>query len=133
MRAADGTLTASDGAPVQSGGGTIRLGRGDVRIGEDGTVFSGNEMVGSIDVVEFGPDVQLTKEGTVRFVAPEGETPDPSEATVRQRALEESNVSLFERLAEMTTVSRDFESLQRAIQMMMTDIDGRTITELGRR
>ena len=49
------------------------------------------------------------------------------------QSLEQSNVSVVERVAVMTEVSRSFEALQRGISVLMNDIDGRAITEFGRK
>jgi flagellar basal body rod protein FlgG len=60
--------------------------------------------------------------------------PSPaSESAIRSGALEQSNVSLVDRIAQLTGTSRSFESLQRAMSIMSNDVDGRAITELGRR
>jgi len=42
-------------------------------------------------------------------------------------------VTLAGRLAELTTVSRSFEALQRSMSMLMNDVDGKAIEHLGRR
>jgi len=52
---------------------------------------------------------------------------------VRSGSLEQSNVMVSERLAQLTSVLRGFEALQKAISLMMNDVDGRAISELGRR
>jgi flagellar basal body rod protein FlgG len=52
---------------------------------------------------------------------------------VRSGALEQSNVSLAERIAHLTTVSRGFEAMQKAISTVMNEVDGRAIDVLGRR
>ena len=58
----------------------------------------------------------------------------PSQAPIWSAgAIEQSNVSLVERMASLTEVSRSFEALQRGVTILMNDIDGRAITELGRR
>ena len=54
-------------------------------------------------------------------------------ATMFAGAIEQSNVSLVERMASLTEVSRTFEALQRGVTILMNDIDGRAISELGRR
>jgi hypothetical protein len=36
-------------------------------------------------------------------------------------------------MAQLTEVTRTFEALQRGVTIMMNDLDGRAITELGRR
>ena len=60
-------------------------------------------------------------------------TAAPTTSRVLGGALEESNVPLAERMVQLTEVSRAFEALQRGITMLMNDVDGRAITELGRR
>jgi flagellar basal body rod protein FlgG len=52
---------------------------------------------------------------------------------LRAGTLEQSNVSVADRLAQLTSVSRGFEALQKAISMLMNDVDGRAIDQLGRR
>ena len=70
-----------------------------------------------------------------RFRAEAGSTPADAPATSRVRggALESSNVQLPERMVQLTEVSRAFEALQRGITTLMNDVDGRAISELGRR
>ena len=53
--------------------------------------------------------------------------------SVKNQALERSNVSVVDAMSHITAVSRNFEALQRGLVSLMTDVDGRAITELGRR
>jgi flagellar basal body rod protein FlgG len=131
---AERQLTAEDGSPVQGeGGAPITLGQGDVRIDQDGTVWAGDAQAGKIAVVEFADPRGLVQESASRLRA-DGQAPTPSAAPlVHGGALEQSNVSVAERLAELTTVSRGFEALQKAISMVMNDVDGKAIDHLGRR
>jgi len=134
VRQLDGTMTTPDGAVLQGEDGPLELQAGDVRIDADRNVFSGAIPIGRLKVVTFADPNVLKPEGASRFRAATGTVAqDSDEATVQSRMLEQSNVSMFERLAELTEASRDFESLQRAIQLVINDIDGRTVTELGRR
>ncbi len=48
-------------------------------------------------------------------------------------SLEQSNVSIVERVAELTEVTRNFETLLRAVSVLMNDVDRGAITELGRK
>jgi flagellar basal body rod protein FlgG len=60
----------------------------------------------------------------------------PNEADkvdVRSGALEQSNVSVVVRIAEMTDVARGFDALQRAVSILMNEVDGKAIDHLGRR
>ena len=54
-------------------------------------------------------------------------------AVVRGGTLEQSNVTVADRLAQLTTVSRGFEAMQKAISLLLNDVDGRAIDHLGRR
>ena len=40
---------------------------------------------------------------------------------------------MVDRIAELTEVTRTFEALQRGVGLLMNDVDGRPISELGRR
>ena len=134
VRRPDGVLTNAAGDPVQStGGGPLKLPDGPVQIDEDGSLRAGGEAVGRVKVVEFDAPQALVKESAHLFRA---DTQAPRAATaspVRSGSLEQSNVSVVERVAELTAVSRSFETLQRALSILVNDIDGRAISELGRR
>ncbi|MEO7191699.1 MAG: flagellar hook basal-body protein [Vicinamibacterales bacterium] len=127
-------LIAEDGSPVQGEGGQpITVGEGEVRIEQDGSVWAGTTEAGRLAVVEFGDPTTLTQDNASRLRA-EGQAATPSTSTfIRSGSLEQSNVSVSDRLAELTTVSRGFEALQKAITMLMNDVDGRAIDNLGRR
>jgi flagellar basal body rod protein FlgG len=130
---AERKLTTEDGAVVQGVDGPIVLGEGEVRIDSDGTVWSGATRSGQLSVVEFADPGLLERDAGARLRAA-GQAPEKAVAPiVRSGALEQSNVSMADRLAELTTVSRGFEALQKAISMVMNDVDGRAIDHLGRR
>jgi flagellar basal body rod protein FlgG len=91
-------------------------------------------VAGRLQIVDFPDYAQLTREGSARFRAADPSTAIPAvNGTLRAGALEKSNVSMVERIAEMTEVSRIFEALQKGVSVLMNDIDGKAITELGRR
>jgi flagellar basal body rod protein FlgG len=131
---ADRKLVAEDGAVVHGeGGGPITIGEGDLRIDQDGTIWTGEQQAGKLAVVTFDHPDQLVREQGARLRA-DGQTANPAKVgVVRGGALEQSNVSVAGRLAELTTVQRSFEALQKAIGMLMNDVDGRAIDHLGRR
>jgi flagellar basal body rod protein FlgG len=87
-----------------------------------------------VDVVEFSDPARLVREDGVRFQAPKDLASTPATgSSVRSGVLEGSNVSLPERIVQMTEISRGFGALQRGMSVLMNDIDGRAISELGRR
>lgn len=133
-RQADGTLTTADGAPLLGTGGPIKVGDGAVQIGADGTVTSDGVVAGQIRVVEFGDPSRLVREGGALLRAGDGAAPtEAAHPKLFAGSLEQSNVSVTDRVAELTNVSRNFEALQKAVSVLMNDIDGRTIESIGRR
>jgi flagellar basal body rod protein FlgG len=134
-RLADGTVATEEGFALQGEAGPIKLpaGSGAVTVGDDGTLRSGGTSAGQPLVVTFAPGAALAREDGARFRA-DGvtATPVPS-ARVLGGTLEQSNVSVVERMVQLTDVSRGFEALQRGVTILMNDCDGRAITELGRR
>jgi len=130
---ADRKLMTEDGATVRGVDGPITLGTGDVRIDQDGTIWSGDTQAGKLSLVTFNDPSQLVREAGARLRA-DGQTARPAtSAVVRGGALEASNVSVASRLAELTTVQRSFEALEKSIGMLMNDVDGRAIDTLGKR
>ncbi len=132
-RRADGTLITSDGSVVAGESGPIKLGLGTIGVGQDGTVTAGSAAAGKLKIVDFSDYSQLSREGSARFRA-DGATPvAPTNTLVEGASLEKSNVSVVDRIAELTEVTRTFEALQRGVGLLMNDVDGRAISELGRR
>jgi flagellar basal-body rod protein FlgF len=126
-------LVTEDDRPVLgTDGKPITLGQGEAHVDEDGTVWAGTMQAGRLAVVTFKDPSALTREDASRFAA-DGQTAAPVNApTVRAGSLEQSNVSVADRLAELTSVSRGFEALQKSMSVLMNDIDGRAIDRLGR-
>ena len=132
-RSADGALTTDDGSEVQGTSGSIRLGKGEIKVDADGTIRAGGVAAGTLKIVTFDDPSSLTPETGARLRAAESATPvDVDKPVVRSGVLEQSNVSVVDRVAQLTTVTRSFEALQKAMSLMMNDIDGRAIDQLGR-
>jgi flagellar basal-body rod protein FlgF len=133
MRRADGLLTTMDGDAVRGTAGPITVPKGPLTVDPDGAIRSDGNVVGSIKVVDFATPDTLVKEGAYRF-RNEGPAPNQTKsAEVRGGALEQSNVSSIDRVVELTSVLRSFEALQKAVTLLANDVDGRAISELGRR
>jgi len=132
VRRQDGVLTTDGGDAVEGADGPIKVTGDPVQVDADGTIRSGDQVAGRLKVVQFGADAQLVSEGGSRFRS--SATPQTIEKpSIRVGALEQSNVSMVERVAELTGVTRNFETLSKAVSVLMNDIDGRAISELGRR
>ncbi len=132
-RRADGTLITSDGSIVSGESGPIKLGPGTIGIGQDGTIKAGAAVAGKLKIVDFSDYSQLAREGAARFRADNATAVAPMNTIVEGASLEKSNVAIVDRIAEMTEVTRTFEALQRGVGLLMNDVDGRAISELGRR
>ena len=134
VRRADGMLATDDGMAVLGESGPIELTGSVVRIDADGTVHAGPDVAGRLQVVDFEDYSVLSRQGATRFVAAEGVAPDiADEVSVKSFALELSNVSLPERLVQITHLTRSFGTMQKGLTTIENDIDGRAIAELGRR
>ena len=131
-RSTDGTLVTDDGAAVQGTNGPIKLGMGEVTVDGDGTIKAGGIVAGTLKVVTFENPSGLAAESGAKLRAGTAVPIDVAQPNVRVGTLEQSNVSLVDRVAQLTGVSRSFEALQKAMTLMMNDIDGRAIDQLGR-
>ena len=131
-----GTVVTADGHPVQTSAGPLRVTdtTGTISVADDGTVSVGAMTAGKVRVVDFGDYSELQREDLGRFRAPAGATPtEATVASVRSGMLEGSNVSVVDRMVALTEVARGFEALQRGLNILHTELDGRAISELGRR
>jgi flagellar basal-body rod protein FlgG len=135
----DGTLATVDGLAVQGELGTDEYGPlvlpgGPVDVEADGTIVVGGVPSGKFRIADFATYDALARQENGRFSAPPNVTPDIGTAVeLRGGALEQSNVTMAEQLVQVSEVSRTFEALQRGLSVLMNDVDGRAITELGRR
>jgi flagellar basal-body rod protein FlgF len=134
VRRPDGVLTTASGDVVESaGGGPITVPAAAVQIDSDGSLRSQGSVIGRLKVVEFQMPGALTRDNA-HLLRADGQTPkDATESAVRSGSLEQSNVSVVDRITELTTVTRGFETMQRALTTLANDLDGRAISELGRR
>jgi len=133
VRRPDGVLATAEGDAVQGDSGPITIGRGLTQIDSDGTVRQNGAAVGKLKVVEFNPNAPIVKESAFRFRNDGPDGPQPAtESSVKSGALEQSNVSVVERVTELTNVTRNFETLQRAVSVL-SEMDTRAISEFSRR
>lgn len=133
-RRADGTLVTTDGLPVLGTAGPIKLGPGAISVDADGTIRAGTVAAGRLRLADV-PDYQALRRedhGRFRYVGA-GQPAEVEGTAVRGGMLEQSNVSVVERMVQLTEVGRSFEALQRGLTVLMNDVDLRAITEFGRR
>jgi flagellar basal-body rod protein FlgF len=130
----NGQLVTPNGDLVLGDGGPITVGPGEVTIGDDGTISSNGQVAGRLRIVQFNnPATSLQKEGHSLWSATGAEAAVESAQTrVAQGTVEMSNVNSLTEMVAMMQNTREFDSLQRSVSMMMNDI-GRTVAnELGK-
>jgi flagellar basal-body rod protein FlgF len=134
-RNADGFLATASGSTVLGDDGEpIKLGAGKVSFEEDGRVVSGDTVAGRLAVVRFADPGKLQHEAGATLRAPDDMAPEPEDKIlINQGTLEQSNVAVVQRISEITDVSRVFEALQKSVSVMMNDVYGQAIQQLGRR
>jgi len=117
----DGVLTTSDGYALRdAGGGTIQLQPGlPVEITPEGMVKQAGAEVGQVAVAGFDQPQALAKFGQNYFQAADGAaTPQPAPAAqVAQGKVEASNVVAPESAVRLMNLMRQFEMLQKAVNM----------------
>lgn len=125
---ANGNLVTSEGYQVQGDGGAITITPtdGDINIAQDGSVSSvingASNQLGKIKVVDFADDTALVKEGSNLYST--SQIPNTTTTTtMRQGALEASNVQPVIEISHMIEVMRAYEAtatLSKSQQDLMT-------------
>ena len=133
-RSASGELTASDGSVVLGANDApIAIPNGKISIEPDGSVRVNGAVAGRLRVADFADRGALVREQGERFSGPALSEARPGAGLVRGGSIEESNVSVVDRVAQLAQLTASFEALNRGISVLMNDLDGRVISELGRK
>ncbi|MCW0436693.1 MULTISPECIES: flagellar hook-basal body protein [Xanthomonas] len=114
VRSADGMLVTRDGMPVLTDSGPLTLPQGDIRVERDGAVWSGDQSLGRlllVDVADAGRLVPAA--GGYRY---DGALQDWN-GSVEQGAVEQSNVDAAEQTLQLIELTRHAESVQRVISL----------------
>ncbi len=122
-----GQLVNKEGYPVlmsappgtDSSQRVLRLEAGaSVNVTENGSVYQNNELIGQISLVNVNNPDSLQKVGNSLYSFKPNMDPEITPvngSTIRQGALETSNVNIVREMTDMITASRVFESTQKAI------------------
>src|SRR5919108_6159743 len=104
-RRGDNVLATEEGFAVLGDNGPLRLPTdgGAITVGEGGQLMSGTTPIGRPRIVDFASYEMLGREDGARFRAAQGATPTAArDARLVAGALEQSNVGLVERMAQLT-------------------------------
>lgn len=129
----NGQLVTHDGHLVIGDNGPITLPQGEISIGTDGSIGVGNQTSDRLKLVRFdNPNNALLKDGNTLFIATGKEkTQEATNVRVVQGALETSNINTISEMAAMIQNSREFDSLQRNVTILMNDLRKAT-SEIGK-
>jgi len=127
-------LSTQEGFPVVGEKGPIALGPGKVTINDAGEVFLDETRVDRLKLVTFDNPLTLQKEGNSLLKPGDGTTvPKPSTSiSVRQSYLEESNVNPVLAAVEMIGILRQFEAMQKSVNLLMNEMNTKAIERLAR-
>lgn len=111
-----GQLTDTQGRIVAGQAGPIVIPKevsvDDIYIGNDGTVSAGDTTIGRLRIVDLGDaEKQMMPNGEGGYSAPQNADIRPAEnISVRQGAIEPSNVNVTKELVDLMTVMRMYEA-----------------------
>jgi len=130
-----GDLVTKQGMKVLSSSGSpINVTGNNIGIQEGGIVTADGNEVATLKVVTFPNINLLQKEGSNQFVW-NGSTDgvqDVDEPRVKSGSLERSNVNSMTEIIQLMGAYREFESVQRTLKTLDTDMNAKLIQELGR-
>lgn len=120
----EGNVVTQGGMRLLAGGSPINIGEStDLMFNQNGSVMSGGEVAGQLDIVTFENPSYLHQVGSTALLMSTGEAGDPVPAEnplVTAGSLEKSNVNVVEEMTRMIEVQRAYEAASKAL---MTDDD----------
>lgn len=131
-RNTEGYLVAKDGGLVLGQAGALHLPDGEVFVDSAGAISVDGVSVDSLRLVDFAPEVELTKVGA-NYLKPADDSAVPLDAAaarVLQGYLEGSNVDAVAVMVEMMSATRTYEASQRILQLQ-NQVLGRAVNDLG--
>lgn len=129
---ADGFLTAASGSAVLGMNGPIQVGPATPVIEADGSVRLGADIIDQLQIMQFENEAKLKYLGDGVYANPDGlVSSSEGHSTVRQGALETSNVAPVGEMVQLMETMRHFEAAQRLARGYDQMIE-KAISELGK-
>ena len=131
----DGYLVTKDGDYVLAeGGNRIQIPDANlvkISVNEMGEIYSGNNYVAKLQLVDFQSYDALSSYGENMYEAVDGAVQTPALAKVTQGYLEMSNVNMVTEMVDMIAISRAYETNQKMVQAIDQTLD-KAVNEIGR-
>ncbi len=123
----EGKFTLS--APPESR--VINVGAGKFSVSLEGEIFSGNNKVGDVSIVEFNDVHALKKEGNSLFINNDQKNVKIGDikTSIHQGFIEQSNVNAVTEMSNLINANRNFESIQRVIKTY-DNISSKAVNEI---
>ena len=125
-------LVNGEGDLVLGEQGPLRIPSGTLSISNDGTVSVDGALVGKLKTADFVPNTPLVAEGRTYYSAPPGSEQRARNSTVKQGAIESSNVNPVSAAVDLITLQRHAELLQRTLSIFHTEFNRAAVEELPR-
>ncbi len=111
----------------------ISVGSQRIAVGPDGSIFSGNQFLGKMSLVEFTDLHALRKIGNGLFSNSflNNRLVTSLKSQIHQGVIESSNVNAISEMSSLIKANRHFESIQRAIKAY-DQISGRGVNEISK-
>lgn len=120
--------------PVLGTSGPITLVDTNIIIDEAGRIFDGeNQLVAQLEIVNIENKSSLRKTGNTLFQSLTSADEQPSEAIIKHRYIEDSNVNQTNAMIEMISLLdslRQYETQQKLVQMQ-DELNGKVIAQVG--
>ena len=138
----NGYLVTKDGDYVLNTNGVLTGNAGEgnyvrvdpnakIQVNELGQVYQNDQLVSNIGVVNVDNYDYLEKYGENMYETVDGAVQKDTGALMHQGYLETSNINVVSEMVEMITISRAYESSQKAVQTADSMLD-KAVNEVGR-
>ncbi len=133
---AQGNLTNADGFPVLGQTGPITLpvdtDLASLTVDDGGTLRSHGKSLDALRLATFTDPDRLNRAGTSLFAAPDDVKPEPlpENTKVINGALESSNTTVYDEMAEIISCMRAYEACQRMVRNQ-DENEGRMIQQMS--
>lgn len=124
-------LITGGGDAVLGEQGPVTLPNGPVSISPDGSISVNGALAGKLRLAEFAPETFLVPEGESYYRA-EGAGMPAAHSRLRQGMLESSNVNPLQAAANLISVQRQAEMMQRTLSIFHSEFNRISATELSR-